>query len=570
VAALGAARVFTAALVTATAFGLDDPSGRFAPRPRAALTCGIAAAVGAAFLAFFGPPGADVAAHVYQRDLFIHHGFAFWNNFWYAGRYSFVSYSPLYYPVAALLGIELVAITSATIAAYAFAVVAERQWGAAARRPAYAFAAACAASVLTGAFPYALGFALALTALATLQSRRLLVFAAVTALTFAASPLAFVLLAIVLAGVAAARSWRGIALPATAVVFTSAIGVVLWRIFPSAGRYPFSVSEFAAAAVFCAIGLAFTWRVERARILRFVFAAYACACVVVFAIPSSVGENIVRLRYVAVPLALLTFSLRAWRPVVPAAVTLLLAFSWNVTPLAASFAHGSADPSARAQYWRPVIRYLKTHLDPSYRVEAVDTVGHWEAVYLARAGIPIVRGWFRQDDFPQNELLYDHFGRRAYLSWLRNLGVRYVVLTDAPSDYSARAEASLVRSGRSGLRAVFSFAHGTIYRVPAPAAIIVGPGRPRILALGTESVRFVAPAPARYRLSIRYSPYWSTDRGCVRRRRDGMMDVVAREAGVIELRFRVTAGRALATLVGQQARCGDAVGGAATRIASVR
>jgi len=512
--------------------------------------------MGAAALAFFGPPGTDLAAHVYQRDLFIRDGFAFWNNFWYAGRYSFVSYSPLYYPLAALLGIKLVAITSSMVAAYAFSVVTERQWGHPARGPAFAFAVASAASVLTGAFPYALGFALALTALAALQARRLRSFAAATVLTFAASPLAFGLLAIVLIGVAAARSWRGIARPATAVVLTGAIGVTLWRLFPSGGRYPFSASEFAAVTAFCSIGLVFTWRVERARILRYFFAAYACACVVAFAIPSSVGENIVRLRFVAVPLALLTFSLRAWRPLVPAVVALTLALSWNVTPLAASFVHGSTDPSARAAYWSPVIRYLKQHLDPSYRVEAVATVGHWDAVYLARAGIPIVRGWFRQDDFPQNELLYERFGRAAYLSWLRRLGVRYVVLTDAPADYSARAERSLLRSGRSGLRPVLEFAHGTIYRIPAPVAIVVGPARPRVLALDTESVRFLAGAAGWYRVSIRFSPYWSSDGACIRRRPDGMMDVLARQPGVIEMRFAVTAERALATLVGQQARCG--------------
>ncbi len=87
---------------------------------------------------------------------------------------------------------------------------------------------------------------------------------------------------------------------------------------------------------------------------------------------------------------------------------------------------------------------------PSYRVEAVDTAGHWPAVYLPTAGIPLARGWFRQDDFPQNALLYGELGPRTYLAWLRGLGVRYVVLTNAPPDYSARAEAALFRSGRSG------------------------------------------------------------------------------------------------------------------------
>ncbi len=52
-----------------------------------------------------------------------------------------------------------------------------------------------------------------------------------------------------------------------------------------------------------------------------------------------------------------------------------------------------------------MIGFLHRNLTPAYRVEAVDTAGHWEAVYLAQARIPIVRGWFRQDDFPQNQLL---------------------------------------------------------------------------------------------------------------------------------------------------------------------
>ena len=73
---------------------------------------------------------------------------------------------------------------------------------------------------------------------------------------------------------------------------------------------------------------------------------------------------------------------------------------------------------------------------------------HWPAAYFPEAGIPIVRGWYRQNDFPANELLYDEqVGPRAYQEWLRSLGVRYVVLAAAPADYSARAEAALLRSG---------------------------------------------------------------------------------------------------------------------------
>src|SRR5205085_2821326 len=143
----------------------------------------------------------------------------------------------------------------------------------------------------------------------------------------------------------------------------------------------------------------------------------------------------------------------------PALGALALALSWNVTPLAWSYSRGTADPSASASYWRPVVRYLRRSLEPSYRVEAVDTTGHWAATYLARNGIPLARGWFRQDDFPQNRVLYGDLGRRSYESWLHRMAVAYVVLTDAPVDYSGRAEAALLRSGSARLRPVFRSAH---------------------------------------------------------------------------------------------------------------
>src|SRR3954447_14216633 len=77
----------------------------------AAFSAGGAGAL-AALLVWLGPPGSDLAAHAYQRTLFLDHGFALWNNFWYAGHYSFVTYSLLYYPLAALLGIQLLVVVT--------------------------------------------------------------------------------------------------------------------------------------------------------------------------------------------------------------------------------------------------------------------------------------------------------------------------------------------------------------------------------------------------------------------------------------------------------------------------
>src|SRR5438552_19216651 len=89
----------------------------------------------AAALAWLGPPGSDLAAHAYQRTVFLHDGFAIWNNFWYAGRYSFVTYSLLYYPLAALFGIRILALASIASAAFAFSMVVSRQWGVEPRLP---------------------------------------------------------------------------------------------------------------------------------------------------------------------------------------------------------------------------------------------------------------------------------------------------------------------------------------------------------------------------------------------------------------------------------------------------
>ena len=167
----------------------------------AALSAGAAAAF-AAVLAWAGPPGTDLAAHVYQRTVFLDHGFTLWNNFWYAGRYSFVTYSLLYYPLAAALGIRLLAVATISTATLAFAVVVWREWGPRARWSSRTFAIVWAGIILSAAFPFALGAALALLALWALQARRPWRFAALAALTAAASPIAFLLLVLIVVGLA--------------------------------------------------------------------------------------------------------------------------------------------------------------------------------------------------------------------------------------------------------------------------------------------------------------------------------------------------------------------------------
>jgi hypothetical protein len=191
-------------------------------------------------------------------------------------------------------------------------------------------------------------------------------------------------------------------------------------------------------------------------------------------------------------------------------------------------------------------------------VEAVDTAEHWPAAYLPDAGIPIVRGWYRQSDYPQNELLYDpKLAVAPYEAWLRRMGVRYVLLSDAPADYSSQSEAALIRSGRTHLQLVHWTAHLLIYELPDPRPLIVGPAPATVLWMYPSRIVAVVGAPGIYRVKLRWSPYWRASSGCVAKTRDGMTRLTVRHAGLVELGFRLSVGRSLQTLAGlsPQQRC---------------
>jgi hypothetical protein len=528
---------------------------------REALVCTALAAAFGALLVWLGPPGTDFAAHVYQRTLFLRHGFTLWDDFWYAGRYSFVDYSLLYYPLAALLGIRVLAVATVSVAALGFAVVAGREWGPLARWSSRSFAIVWAGFLLSGAFPFALGVALALLALWALQTGHRWRFAALTLLTLAASPVALASLVVVVAGIALARrsTPREAAVPALGLVAAVAIELVLLRLFPGTGRYPFSAVEAAAALGFCVLGLAVTWRLESARVLRYVFAAYAVAIAAVYLVPSGLGENIARLRYFAVPLALLIVALRRWRPLPLVLPVVVLALAWNVTPLAASLARGESDVTAHATVWRAPLAYLHAHLQPGYRVEAVDTAEHWPDFYLAESGIPLVRGWFRQDDFPFDVLLYYRdLEPAAYRRWLRELGVAYVVLTRSQPDYSSRQEAALVRSGRAGLRLVWASPEIAIYSVPRPRPIVTGPGLPTVLALHESRLLVRVTHGGTYRVAVRWSPYWQASTGCLAPARGGMLLLRTRAAATVRIAFDVDASSLFDAFSGGAPTCSSA------------
>jgi hypothetical protein len=529
---------------------------------REAALCTGLAAVAASLLAWLAPPGNDLAAHEYQRSLFLVHGFTLWDNFWYAGRYALIGYSVLYYPLAAFLGIWLLAVLTVAVSAAAFALILEREWGSTARWAGRAFALVWPGVVLLGQLPFALGAALALLCLLALQSGRRWTGAVLIVLTLAASPIAFLLLAVVLVGVTAGRRlpWRRVSVPALALALAVAAELAVMRLFPAGGTLEFPVIEAVEAVAFCAGMLALTWRSERARGLRGVVVVYLLVVIAAYAIPSGVGHDVVRLRQLALPLALLAAALGRWRPLPLALAVVVLAGAWNILPLAGTWVHSADDPSSQAAVWAGPTKYLRAHLRAGYRVEAVDTSQHWPALYLARADIPLVRGWFREDDHPVAMLLYRPFTAAQYVAWLRRLGVAYVVLANAPLDFSSRREAALIRSGQTGLRRVFRAPFVSIYAVPRPRAILTGPGRPTVLALRESRLVVRLTRGGTYRLAVRWSPYWHASTGCLTPAQGGMLRLQARTAGTVQIGFDVDPSSLSDALTGTDPSCPKATG----------
>ena len=327
----------------------------------AAISAAVAATL-TGLIVWLGPPGVDLAAHSYQRTFLLEHGFALWNNFWYGGRYSFVTYSFLYYPLAALIGIKILAVATISAAALAFTLVVWQEWGPAARFSSRTFAVLWAGVALSAAFPFALGAALALLAVNALQRGRRRSFAGLVFLTLLASPLAFLLLALILAGSALERRPRRETVAVVAAA--GALELVLRRVFPGEGKFPFSVADFVPGVAFAVLGILVTVRVPRARRLLGLFAVFLAAILFAFVIPSDLGSNVERLKFAAIPIALLAAGLAAPKRILLAIALVAVAGFWNISALAHTAKSAAADPAHKTAYWTPAIRYLHQHLSP--------------------------------------------------------------------------------------------------------------------------------------------------------------------------------------------------------------
>ncbi len=471
----------------------------------------------AALILVFAPPAGDAAAHLYRIYLVDNHIFV-WDNFWYRGNYPILTYSVLYYPVAALVGNTALTVAGILVAAACFAVLALREWGRIAVWPARAFGVAAAGPLITGTFSYGLGLASGLGALLAAQRSRWWAVLPLAVVTVGLSPLAFGFLVLALAAVPIGRRHITRTTIAVGVGIALLVGLgstaIAW--LGSEGRYPFGSWSLFAVTTVAGCGVALAWRAPRARLLAVFFALWLAASVVLFFAPSPFGETVTRLRYVVFPLMLVTVLLAGWRPRWLAAVGLTVAALYNVVPYAVNMTARSLDSGpAQAEFWQPAIDFLRVHNTPDHLVEVVATESHWEAYWLPKAGIPIVRGWYRQTDTERNDLLYNSgTPPEQYRAWLDRNAVRFVVLPNARLDaYTGSRESALVRSPGAGLVPVLRTSTVVVYEVPRATRLLTGPGPARITELGHDQVVGQVGAPGRYELHLRWSPYWQVAPG---------------------------------------------------------
>jgi hypothetical protein len=517
----------------------SEPSGPRARALGALLARTPAWAITAAFAIpylVFAPASPDLAAASYRSDLFARVGFTIWDNSWYGGHH-LPAYSILAPGLGALIGPQPLAALSMIVATALFARLIDGCFPARAVRIAAVWIALGASvSLLSSRVPFDLGLAVGLAALLAARHRRLWIALALSVLCALASPVAGAFLGLAFLTWTLAGPDRG--WPAALTLAALAPIALLTLAFPEGGTQPFVASAFfpdlAGVLVIGALiegGRAAYARKARPEhdgglgLLRLGAALYALALVGAYLVPSAVGGNADRLgALMGGPLAAcgLACASRGRRRALVVLAPALLYWQANAPLVDATAAAG--DPAVHASYYRPLLGELRA-LGVGYgrrpaRIEVVATADHWEARWLAPQ-VMLARGWERQLDTFHNGLFYEE-GRpltpARYQAWLAANAISYVALPDAPLDYSAKAEARVVRAGAGGdLREVWRSAHWRLFAVRNATPLAQAPAL--LTAASSDSLTVRVPRPGSYLVRVRFTPYWALadGHGCVSR-----------------------------------------------------
>jgi hypothetical protein len=544
--------------------------------------------------------GTDWAAQIYRAGEVTRYGLVVWDPGWYGGTFP-LNYSLLYPLAAGYLGLWPVAAVSAGAAAFCF----DRLLRAGLPRPAltavvskrplasWYFAASTVVAVAIGQLPTMAGEALALgSALCLAQRARVLRSvgrelarqelagqglarqepagraATSTALAVAGLVLgimaglttpiagAFLALALVAWGVAdfgrGLRRRAGEEALAGAVILASTAALPL--AFAAPGYFFFPVGDLVVVLAISALLASPLLGAPHA--VRVGAVLYGAVSVALFAVPTQVGDNDVRFAaYIGIPLVLFylgTSRLRnvpapKWAQIGLAGTVTLGLVGWAWAPIAASFSDAANGPVSAASYYQPLLKKLEvlSHGLPT-RVEIPPTEHHWESAYVAPT-FPLARGWERQLDVVYGSLFYGDSVLRPgpYRSWLVSNGVSYVALPNAPLDFGATAEATLLRSGKvRGLEQVWRTDDWCVWKVTGTDGLASAPAR--VTSLKPAEVTAVFARAGSTVLKLRWSRYWSlaahsASTACVQPSGGGWTQLISTRAGPVELTTSVLA-----------------------------
>jgi hypothetical protein len=336
----------------------------------------------------------------------------------------------------------------------------------------------------------------------------------------------------------ARRSAAAVALAVAALAPVAALNVA----FPEGGVEPFAASAFwPALALLAAVLLV----LPRAQVeLRIGIALYGAALVVSYVVDSPMGGNAARLGALFAGPVLACAALPAARRAAVVALLALPLVYWQWRAPVRDWTRAAGDPSIHASYYSGLLRYLGQQRGGPFRIEIPFTTNHWEARYVA-ARFPLARGWERQLDMRDNAVFYEpRLTAATYRRWLDLNAIRFVALPDARLDYSALAEARLIRSRPAWLRPVWRDRHWRVFAVRGARPLAAGA---RVTGLGTQDFELAAARPATALVRLRFTPYWKLvgAAGCVSRAPGGWTRVRLARAGRALVAARFALGRVL-------------------------
>jgi hypothetical protein len=162
--------------------------------------------------------------------------------------------------------------------------------------------------------------------------------------------------------IAARYIWFGVGLAVAAGIEAAAL-----VFFPaSTGTYPFHWIDFAGVLLVTALGVVVARKARGARPLVWFYALWGLGSVVVYVLPTPLGDNWTRLNAFVFPVMLLTATLAGFQPRRLVVLALAAAFAYNLVPYALLVPSRLDNQTQKESFWQPALGFLRAHEQPGY------------------------------------------------------------------------------------------------------------------------------------------------------------------------------------------------------------